>query len=274
MVNKILCMFAMALLLSHPAYAVSDWKHVSGNVNMRTGNALSCGDYTIKLVDFSTTDKTALFEIVSTSGKKEIAIVAAGNSYLFGDGNCKITFVNYKNKKINVAVYMRLRPVFRTETETKKSNSVSYTHITSVVFECKEKTASDVSIKLECENLTLNGKLKGIKIGTCAVGAKSKATIKYTPLENASIIARIEYKDATGKKYEQCIDVIKNIQIVEESKEVAATESIVVKKTTNENNAKRVFICAIDVAITRITLTDEQKAQLLNIRNSLEDSLN
>ena len=273
MVNKILCMFAIALLLSHPAYAGSDWKYVSGNINMKTGNALSCGDYTIKLVDFSVTDKTALFEIVPTSGKKEIAIVAAGNSYLFGDDNYKVTFVNYKNKKINIAVYVRLRPVFRTETETKKSNSVLYTHVTSVTFECKEKTASGVSIEFECENLTLNGKPRGIKIGTCAVGAKSKATIKYTPDENASIIARIEYKDATGKKYEQCVDVIKNVQIAEESKEVAATESVVTKKTKNENNAKRIFIRAIDVAITRITFADEQKAQLVNIRNSLEDSL-
>jgi len=268
-------MFVTVLLLSQPVCAGNDWKRVSGNVDMKTGNALSCGDYTIKLVDFSAADKTALFEIASASGKKEIAIVAAGNSYLFGDDNYKATFVNYKNKKINIAVYARLRPVFRTETETRKSHSISYTHITTAVFECKEKTASGVVIEFECENVKLNGKLNNVKIGTCAVGAKSKVTIKYTPVENASIVAKITYKDAAGKEYKQCIDVIKNISIVEESKEVAATENtVVVRKTSNEDRAKRVFIKAIDTAIARITFTVEQKDQLLNIKKTLEDSLN
>ena len=264
--------------MSQPACAVSDWKHVSGNVNMKTGNAITCGDYTIKLVDVSygdkATDTALLFEIASTSGKKEVAIVAAGGSYLFCDDNYKVTFVNYKNKKINVAAYRTLRPVFRIATETKKSNSISYTHITSVVFECKEKTASNIVIQFSCENVTLNGRLRDIEIGTCAVGAKPKATLRYTPHENASIVAKVVYEGTGGKKYEQCIDVISNLPVVEEITEVAATDgTVTVKKITNENNYKRVFIRAIDVAIKRITFTDEQKTQLMKIKESLELSI-
>jgi len=274
MVNKTLCVLVVAVLLSHPAYAASDWKHVSGNVDMKRGNVLQCGDYTLKLIDFSVADRTVLLEIVSSSGEKEIAIVPAGSSHLFGDDNYKVTFVNYKNKKINVAIYMRLRPVFRIETETNTANSLSYTHITSVTFECKEKTAVDAVIEFECKDVKLNGKLHDVKIGTCAVGSRSKATIKYTPLENASIIAKVVYKDATGKKYKQCIDVVSNLPVVAETNEVTATkDTVTVKKTTNEDTYKRIFIRAIDVAIIRITFTDEQKKQLMDIRNSLEGSL-
>ncbi len=278
MVNKIMCVFVMALLLSHPVYASSDWKYVSGNINMKPGNAITCGDYVIKLVDVSygnlATDTTLLLDISSTSGKKEMSVVEAGKSYLFNDDNYKVTFVNYKNKKINVAAYRALRPVFGIETQTTESKSKSYTHMTTVTFVCREKTAGDVIIRFDCSNVKLKGKLSKVNVGTMSVGAEKTFKISYTPSDCAKIVASIEYTGDGGKSYEQCFDVVSNLP-VEEINEVATTKSTVtVKKTTNENAAKRVFIRAIDVAIKRITFTDGQKTQLINIKNTLEYSLN
>ena len=279
MVNKIMCVFMVALLLSQPVCAASDWKYVSGNINMKPGNTITCGDYAIKLVDVSygdlATDTTLLLEILSVSGKKEIAIVAAGKSYLFNDDNYKVTFVNFKNKKINVAAYRALRPVFRIETTTTESKSKSYTHTTAVTFVCHEKTASDATIKFDCDNVRIKGKLSKVNIGTMPVGAERVFKIQYTPSDGAKIIARIEYTGAGGKTYKQCFDVVSNLPVAEEAKEVAATKSTVTtKKTTNENAAKKVFIRAIDVAMKRITFTDEQKTQLVNIKDALGHSIN
>jgi hypothetical protein len=279
MVNKIMCVFMVALLLSHPACAASDWKYVSGNIDMKTGNAITCGDHVIKLVDVSygdlVTDTTLLLEILSISGKKEIAVVAAGQSHLFNDDNYKVTFVNFKNKKINVAAYRTLRPVFGIETQTTNSKSKSYTHTTTVTFVCQERTAGDATIKFDCENVKLRGKLSKVNAGTMQVGAERVFKIAYTPSDGAKIIASIEYTDTGGKTYKQCFDVVSNLPVAEEAKEVAATENMVtVKKTTNENAAKKVFIKAIDVAIKRITFTEEQKTQLINIKGALEHSIN
>ena len=272
--KKILLLLGI-LILINCCSAGSDWNYACGNRDMNIGNTLTCDDYAITLKDYSANDDGLVNNIlieIANGEQKQTEIISIGNSYKFGDDRYSISYVNYKKNKINVAVYKYTSPIFKFSTETEESNSNRYDYESTITLTCYDADACN--IKVTCDD-NVRENFDNFKMSHLRAKKSKEVDIKYSYNDNSKLILNVEYEDNEGNEYTQSYDVLCNLVVTEHEESGIATTNRdrVIQRYSNEYYAKKVFIKAIDTALSKISFTESEKLQLEQIKNSLEQSL-